>query len=188
MTTARPAVNPWRRGRCGVSPPALGIPLGACNDSNKLGYQGRAQGQGGSPPCNGVGHGLRGAVPRCGAEGACRGPLPRVRRSRAAGGQLSAGALASGRRRARGRDLVLQRLSGHGPPRGGARRRHARRCAATAPAPAARATSPAPPICTSCSRRSWPTCTASRRPSCSPRATSPTRPPSAPSPGSCPTA
>ena len=58
--------------------------------------------------------------------------------------------------------------------------------AATAQAPAAPATSPAPPTSTSCSSASWRRCTARRRRSSSPPATSPTTPRSAPSPACCP--
>ena len=65
-------------------------------------------------------------------------------------------------------------------------RHDARRRSASAPAPAARATSRAPATRWSSSRPSSPTCTARRRRSSSPRATSRTRPASPPSPGCIP--
>ena len=74
--------------------------------------------------------------------------------------------------RAAGHRLVLQRLSRHGPAPGRARG-HARGAStAAAPAPAARATSPAPTTTTCCWSASSPTCTARRRRCCSPPATS----------------
>ena len=74
-----------------------------------------------------------------------------------------------------------------GPARPAPRAARARR-RAWGPAPAARATSPAPIIPWSSSSASSPTCTARKRRSFSPRATSRTRPASRPSPSFCRTA
>ena len=72
--------------------------------------------------------------------------------------------------------VVLQRLPRHGPAPGRASRPCTRPSTRSAPAPAARATSPAPRTITSSSRPSSPTCTARKRRCCSPRPTSPTTP------------
>ena len=98
--------------------------------------------------------------------------LPRLRRSRAQGGSVPASDASWRARRARRRHrLVLERLSRHGPASGGARGDARGASTAAAPAPAARATSPAPTIIMCCSSKSSPTCTARKRRCCSPPAT-----------------
>ena len=115
-----------------------------------------------------------------------RAALSRLRRPRADRRALSARHLARDGEAARDRRLVLQRLSRHGPAPEGGRRAARGGATAWAPAPAARATSPAPTIRWSSSRPSSPTCTARRRRWSSPPASSPTRRRSRPSPGCCP--
>ena len=99
MTTARPAVNPWRRADAAFRHQPLGIPLGACNNSNKLGIRVARHGPG---RIAAVDRGramdyeaqFRGAVQKVRAEGRYRvfadlerqvGSYPRARWHRAGG-------------------------------------------------------------------------------------------------------
>ena len=115
-------------------------------------------------------------LPPAARRSSARGPLSGVCRSRAQGRRISPGHASPPRAApARSPSGARTTISAWASTRS-CWRRCTRRSTAAAPAPAARATSPAPTTIMCCWRRNWPTCTARKRRCCSPRAMSRTGP------------
>ena len=130
-------------------------------------------------------HGLQGRIPRRRRTGQGRGPLPGVRRPEAPPRRLSAGDLDEPSGRARGRRLVLQRLSWPGAePRGAAghARGHRSGRLRLGGHPQHLRHHPSP---RSAGSGTGGSARQGRGPCCSPPATSPTRPPWRPWRGCC---